>query len=176
MRVSTYICRYCMYMCVCTYVCMYCMNMCVCTYIRMYCMYMCVCTYVCTVCTCVYACMYVRTYLCTYCTCVNMFHVENVECDPCVNASVLEFHSGQNVSVNNWLLHESRCARINTVCPKCKEPVLKANLEEHEEEYHAIEICDLCRKRVEKWLMDKHKVCGNLYSYAYVCTLIPACR
>ena len=163
MRVSTYVCRYCMYMCVCMYVC----TVCTCVYARMYvytyvlyvhvCMH--VCTYVRTVCTCVYACTYLRTYLCTYCTCVNMFHMENVECDPCVNAIVLEFHSGQNVSVNNWLLHESRCARINTVCPKCKEPVLKANLEEHEEEYHAIEICDLCRKRVEKWLMDKHKVC-----------------
>jgi hypothetical protein len=28
---------------------------------------------------------------------------------------------------------------------------------EHEEEYHAIESCDLCRKRVEKWQMEKHK-------------------
>ena len=134
----------------------------VCMYVCMYCMYMCV-----RVCT--YACICVHVHVCTVHKYAPLGEcwIQHVMC---VYTIVLEFCSGQNVSASNWLLHESRCARINIVCPKCKEPVLKANLEEHEEEYHAIESCDLCRKRVEKWLMDKHKVRGSLYSYTYLFT------
>lgn len=55
-------------------------------------------------------------------------------------------------------MHEARCRRINMLCPECKEVVLKDHLEEHMEEYHTMEPCDLCSKPVQRWLLDKHKV------------------
>ena len=44
------------------------------------------------------------------------------------------------------------------ICPDCKEVVLKDCLEEHREEYHTMEPCDLCSRPVERWLLDQHKV------------------
>ena len=44
------------------------------------------------------------------------------------------------------------------LCPLCNEVVLKDRLDEHREEYHTMEPCDLCNKPIERWLLDQHKV------------------
>ena len=67
-------------------------------------------------------------------------------------------HCNQPVSEANWMLHEAQCRRRNVICPQCQEPVLKENMEEHRKEAHEIESCELCRKKMEKRLLESHKV------------------
>jgi hypothetical protein len=54
--------------------------------------------------------------------------------------------------------HSVHCHRNIVICKKCKEPVPRAELAEHEASEHDLAPCKGCGVQVEKSCMAKHKV------------------
>ena len=62
----------------------------------------------------------------------------------------------------NFEIHQIHCKRNIVLCPECKEPVRKAELDEHMEEEHAPKPCELCGKMFPPDQLENHKVASHL--------------
>lgn len=77
--------------------------------------------------------------------------------------------SQQEIPKNTFVMHERGCLRYITLCPVCKEPVPKEELEQHHEEEHKPKACDLCGEKFPPDKLDAHKVlpsnpAGNVFN------------
>ena len=55
-------------------------------------------------------------------------------------------------------MHEMHCRRHISVCPACKEPIPKGEMEVHHEENHAQTNCTKCGESIEKNKLEIHEV------------------
>ena len=90
---------------------------------------------------------------------------------------VSRVYSQQDVPAANFVMHEVHCARNITCCPKCKEPVPRATLEEHIEENHKLVNCKQCYEEMESCLLEEHMVscCVCVYVCVYMCVCLRVC-
>lgn len=58
----------------------------------------------------------------------------------------------------NYVTHSVHCHRNIVICKKCKEPVPRAELAEHDASEHDLASCKDCGVQVEKSCMAKHQV------------------
>ncbi|XP_074046613.1 XIAP-associated factor 1 isoform X2 [Macrotis lagotis] len=54
-------------------------------------------------------------------------------------------------------LHEAHCLKFRTICPECKEVILKKELKDHQENGHKQVQCKLCQQTMKKYLLEAHE-------------------
>ncbi|PNJ82661.1 TRAFD1 isoform 7 [Pongo abelii] len=63
----------------------------------------------------------------------------------------------KEIPVFNFTIHEIHCQRNIGMCPICKEPFPKSDMETHMAAEHCQVTCK-CNKKLEKRLLKKHEV------------------
>ncbi|XP_010594822.1 XIAP-associated factor 1 isoform X3 [Loxodonta africana] len=66
-------------------------------------------------------------------------------------------HCKRSVASAHFTLHEAHCLRFLVVCPDCKEPIPKSEMEEHFETSHKEVKCTLCQQNMQMHLLEAHE-------------------
>ena len=66
--------------------------------------------------------------------------------------------SRRDIPRQSYMMHSLHCARNIALCPRCDEPVPRAELEQHNRELHANIDCSLCARPVEACKLEEHQV------------------
>ncbi|XP_043847394.1 LOW QUALITY PROTEIN: XIAP-associated factor 1 [Dromiciops gliroides] len=64
---------------------------------------------------------------------------------------------GKKVPSAYFFLHEVHCLRFRTICPECKEVILKKEMKDHQENGHKQVQCSLCLQSMQKYLLEAHE-------------------
>jgi endogenous inhibitor of DNA gyrase (YacG/DUF329 family) len=66
--------------------------------------------------------------------------------------------SKKEVAAENFVMHETHCARRIVLCPHCREPLGREELSQHIADEHTFVNCDHCAASVtKKELRDRHR-------------------
>ncbi|XP_042636437.1 XIAP-associated factor 1 [Orycteropus afer afer] len=66
-------------------------------------------------------------------------------------------HCQRSVDSAHFILHEVHCVRFLAICPECKEPIPKKEMEEHFENMHKEVECAMCQQNMQKHLLEVHE-------------------
>ena len=67
------------------------------------------------------------------------------------------FPSRRDIPASSYMMHSLHCARNIALCTVCDEPVPRAELEQHKQEFHSSKQCPDCGEMVEASKMEEHK-------------------
>ena len=67
------------------------------------------------------------------------------------------FPSRRDIPASSYMMHSLHCARNIALCTVCDEPVPRAELEQHKQEFHSSKQCPDCGEMVEVSKMEEHK-------------------
>ena len=70
----------------------------------------------------------------------------------------------RDIASENFVMHEVHCRRNIALCTHCQEPVARAEMDNHYEEYHASIQCEKCKASMEKTQLESHQV-SNTFSF-----------
>ncbi|XP_039613095.1 XIAP-associated factor 1 [Polypterus senegalus] len=85
----------------------------------------------------------------------------------------------KEVAVTNFSLHIVHCHRFLSICPLCDESVPSDQLEEHRDREHRKVQCIQCRKKIENYKLEIHKLeeCLQRMNICPFCDLeMPFCK
>ncbi|KAG2458786.1 XAF1 factor, partial [Polypterus senegalus] len=88
-------------------------------------------------------------------------------------------HRREEVAVTNFSLHIVHCHRFLSICPLCDESVPSDQLEEHRDREHRKVQCIQCRKKIENYKLEIHKLeeCLQRMNICPFCDLeMPFCK
>ena len=78
------------------------------------------------------------------------------------------YPSRRDIPRQSYMMHSLHCARNIALCPKCDEPVPRAELDQHNCPNELMN-CSLCGKQVAACKMEEHQVRGR-GRFTHLCT------